>query len=352
MKLTEKTAIEMVGAGSTVSEVAEKLGYTYGGAYMFLKKCGLKAHRKARAEQTTYVFKDPLHQEKMANRKQVIIALFNEGKTLEEIGQLHSITRERVRQIVGKAGLTPRRETARSVDAQKVAALAAMVEQGLTLNEIKEKSDLSPAYITKALKKHAIKYNKMGPAAYRKRHEIEVAIEKVMSGETIRHACNAEHSLECLVADELKRRGLHSRHHRWGGTSQYRAIEEKARLFCQEPHTHAELAKHLGYSNAYNIALRLGLVMVKGKVGPRESKVVLVPEAPKPPKLPRPPKIIPHADKPFDASAFHCNLREKCWIGHEQGYSAREIAAGLQITRNSVIGFWFRKRRELEQATS
>ena len=87
---------QCAAAGLTFRETAEKFGVSYPGIVGFAKANGIKFIR------------DPKSVVVNTKRNAQIKAAFDAGETLETIGQIHGISRERVRQIVMRLGCKPR----------------------------------------------------------------------------------------------------------------------------------------------------------------------------------------------------------------------------------------------------
>lgn len=93
VRLTER----YVDAGYTVPELSELFGVRKETMRLRLKALDLKANRLPREEAA-----------KLENRNDAICRLYTEGKTLQEVGDKYGITRERVRQILVKKGISER----------------------------------------------------------------------------------------------------------------------------------------------------------------------------------------------------------------------------------------------------
>lgn len=98
-KSTDKAqrALQLAAEGLYIAEIAREIGYTAGGVFQLLRRNGVKAgsckDRKAKTP------KNVARAEKMSS-------MYRQGLTLEKIGQHFGITRERVRQIIARVGVT------------------------------------------------------------------------------------------------------------------------------------------------------------------------------------------------------------------------------------------------------
>lgn len=77
------------GAGLTIQEVADRLGWCVATARKYQKMTDADIRRVCRKVEPS-------------ERNKAIAAMFRVGKTLQEIGELHGISRERVRQILSR----------------------------------------------------------------------------------------------------------------------------------------------------------------------------------------------------------------------------------------------------------
>lgn len=87
-------ALDLAKAGMPIVEIARQTGYSYCGARLILKRAGVPA---GKAEKTP-----PANIE----RAEKIASMYRQGLPLEKVGQHFGITRERVRQILKKEGLS------------------------------------------------------------------------------------------------------------------------------------------------------------------------------------------------------------------------------------------------------
>jgi hypothetical protein len=104
-------ALALAAAGVYQTEIARQTGYTTSGVHSLLKRHGIKAASCAgqAAKKPTNV----VRAEKMAS-------MYRQGLTLKKIGQHFGISRERVRQIIARDGLTAADGGARKVASAKL----------------------------------------------------------------------------------------------------------------------------------------------------------------------------------------------------------------------------------------
>lgn len=131
-----KMLVGLATEGLTVAEAAKKLGKSYHTVGAWARAANVVFPRPVA---------DPTHNE----RADTMAAMYRAGKTLEEIGQVYSITRERVRQIITKVhGLTAENGgqalKARFSRAQRRAEKEAecYVKHGCSRSQLKELRDI------------------------------------------------------------------------------------------------------------------------------------------------------------------------------------------------------------------
>jgi len=121
----KQAAIARIREGFTIAMLAQDQGVSYNAMVGRLQQWNLKAHRQP-------------HRNVPADRTQKIIEAYlpPDPKTLAEVGEMFGITRERVRQILAKAGVTERAHKRRNecdaLDAERRANYERMLPLYLT----------------------------------------------------------------------------------------------------------------------------------------------------------------------------------------------------------------------------
>ncbi len=106
--------IEAYQTGDRVVDLSERHGMTVSGVYGILRRYGIPRHQKRGP--TTGARK--LRQ--FTERDAAIVRLYENGKTLEELGASFGITRERVRQILVRDGCNVRHRGQAKREARKI----------------------------------------------------------------------------------------------------------------------------------------------------------------------------------------------------------------------------------------
>lgn len=132
--------------GMTRVEAAETVGLTYGSIHQYCRRYNLEFRRPE------YPNKGPADE----GRADAMASMYRAGKTLEQIGQLYGVTRERVRQVISKChGLNAdsggarlkAKITRQSRTAQREAAC--LRKNGCTLLQMKELRAIGKQMIAK-----------------------------------------------------------------------------------------------------------------------------------------------------------------------------------------------------------
>lgn len=133
--------------GRTVKEIAEQLNLSPHTVRRRARELGIKPHR-------TYTIKPAI-----IERDRTLCRIFQEGKhTLEEMGQMFNLTRERVRQVLVRNGISDRYKwTIRN--SGKLDRLKELYEQGETFEDIAKTLGVSVSVINAQPKTRA-SYNK------------------------------------------------------------------------------------------------------------------------------------------------------------------------------------------------
>src|SRR5690606_22886101 len=155
-------------AGHTQHEAAKALGKSYQWVNRWSRKLGIKFQHGAAPNA-------------LSARNAAIVEMFDGGATLQEIGEKFGITRERVRQIVDRAGRTPRYQSAKAARRELFEQFRA---SGLSAKEFSETHDVAYA----SLKTLARYFDYTPPRAPRQIDDPKFAplVEAVRAGRSIR----------------------------------------------------------------------------------------------------------------------------------------------------------------------
>lgn len=245
----------------------------------------------------------------LKERNAAIVALFDEGKTLEETGAQFGITRERVRQIIKKAGRTPRRVT--------------------IAEEIRVRNEKKAAWRAERI--------------MQRESTLKPYLDKVRAGASFFQAAGDNPSLANRINFWAKRKGIKSSaRSKWCDFSKRHEI---VAAMAAEGKTWPEIAnavnkaecnlRRVEYASIYNWAHNHGYVRTR---------------IPKPKKPRKPRKIMPEIPAFCAKHAWSKDMKEAALKWREEGLSATFVADrmnrefGVSVTRNSVIGAWKRMR--------
>lgn len=303
-------------AGRTKHETAAALGKSYQWVNRWCRNLGIEFPHGA----TT---KTP------SERNAAIVDMFDGGATLQEIGVKFDITRERVRQIVDRAGRTPRLETAK---AQRLELFEQFRASGLSAKEFSETHNIAYAN----LKTLARDFNYTPPRAPRQIDDPKFAplIEAVKTGRSIRSVAIEAGVVPQMLGRACQEAGVGSRHGRWKDFSRRgQLISElygKGKSW-EEIAQAISLAEgsDVGWSAARNWAVNnLSLPKRRGRGSLKSDRRIQKTAKPKPPSL----EVIVCGDVKATAKANY----GRC--------PASKIGARLGVTRNVIIGHWNRLR--------
>ncbi len=158
------------------------------------------------------------------DRNYTIAELVEGGElTLDAIGKMYGLTRERVRQIGNKYGVVPRMQAHN----RKHQAIARSIKRlNLTMVEAKATHGVHASTVATALRKFGGKVRKRGEIDFKYgTPEIVAMAEKVKQGMSIRQAAGTDHSVEALLARYCHSHGISSLHGRWNVKSFEKRME-------------------------------------------------------------------------------------------------------------------------------
>lgn len=131
----EQQAIALAAEGLHLAEIARRIGYTHRGAKLLLQRHGVTPKMGGRGGPSG--LRDMPRAEKIAS-------MYRQGVTLQKIGDTFGMTRERVRQILKKQGITGKDGGQNKCAQSKVAAAAAkrdaryLAKHGMTYAEYRQ----------------------------------------------------------------------------------------------------------------------------------------------------------------------------------------------------------------------
>jgi hypothetical protein len=124
--------IELAAEGKTLFEIADALGCCYQYTARLARSCGVKPIRHG------------LGTAQPTEREATMVTMYRQGVTLEKIGQTFNVTRERVRQILRKVGVSANEGGAAKVAQAKGSAYKAkqdaryLARHGMAFDEFKK----------------------------------------------------------------------------------------------------------------------------------------------------------------------------------------------------------------------
>lgn len=275
----------------------------------------------------------------LSERNADILSRFSAGETLQAIGERYGLTRERVRQIIAKAGAKPRRQE----HAEFMADLVADAKlRNMTRRQAVQMYGASRA--NKLANQHGIQW---APKQYDP--AVIAAAFEVAEGASISAACGGNRALVARVARYCEKHGIVSRHGRWLDRSNRAATVKEMRARGASWSTLAVKIAELEGKPIGKVALlawcqRHMPPADYAKVTARKQRVAsgAIPTwAPKklaPSQYPKrtkgqKPKVI-----------YHPDIKKAAELNYGKA-PASIIAAVHGVSRNVIIGHWFRLRR-------
>lgn len=328
--------ISLRDEGLTRKEAAKRLGVSYGGLAGKLHYLGLEWPN---AKWTLAVSVE------MKNRMADILSRHEAGETHTDIAADYGITRERVRQIVKKAGGTPRHVQNDERFVSIVDAVAS-APPGLSMRELVSETGLDPDTIRQAASAAGVKIPR--------RHSDTTAMlremsEKVKAGESFNAASGGDHSLAALLQRFCEENGIKSM-----APCRWTVDPEMRRRVIAEMRAKGETWKEIARVIAENEGVRsIGHVTVYAWVT-RHAPELLQIKPPKPAKPER--RAYRRAHKAVAVKRFapiEVEIKEdvrETAIANYGKAPASAIAKAVGVSRNSIIGYWFRARQTGEIA--
>jgi len=262
-------------------------------------------------------------------RNQEICALYDAGETLQAIGDRFGITRERVRQIVNRAGRQGRKP---EIMAERKRVAEDFRDSGLTVKEFAILWGIPPGTVYGAARQFGVKCPR--------RHISDdprflTAAESVRAGLSIRQA-EIKHRLPrdhlAVVCDRL---GIQSRAGKWRDFSV--RGETVLRLYSQGK-TWAAIAYAVSQEEGKPVGERALYIWAHRNLSlPPRGK--LRSERKQRPMRPAKPAVV------YPDIIIRPTVKETA-LANRGRAPASKIAKAVGVSRNSIIGYWNRLRQE------
>ncbi|TGV26356.1 sigma factor-like helix-turn-helix DNA-binding protein [Mesorhizobium sp. M4B.F.Ca.ET.143.01.1.1] len=308
--------------GLSKQEAADALGVNLSVLYYRSKQLGIDwPERRGRQPQS-----EP-------NERALDILARNEaGETLESIGEVYGITRERVRQIVKKFGGQSKRAMHHAA-LQKLADF--LKEHPMTLSEAGQSLGLASSRLRDAASVGGVEFLKISLS---RENELAPLAELVRQGQSINSIANGSRALAGRLRTYCNAKGIKSQAASRWSVSPLRA-QVIGRLYA-EGKSWAEISAAVAavegvrsFSGAaiYNwAALHMDLPHREPRKDRRKSPG-------------RRPKLVAVSQGPSDIDLRE-TVRETALANRDKA-TAAQIAKACGTTRNSIIGHWFRARQ-------
>jgi transposase len=236
----------LAASGVSAAVAAKEIGLSYTTVLRKADEIGVTFKRGYRREKKNILKKIP--EDALEDIKRLHLA----GVTLKEIGEKYGVTRERIRQIVQKAGLVSSRK--RVADFRATVA-GAIVRQSLTAKQAADMFKTSLANICIICREHDVAPAKMNADEQR---VFDYLMKEVKAGASFNAAAGGDHAFASRLASQCKKNGIKS-----GGRSRWDDFEERRRLLNKWRHdgrTWGECAellsehdgKYIGTAAIYN----------------------------------------------------------------------------------------------------
>lgn len=179
----------------TIDETAKKLGYTY------LYTC--KVARDEQIKFTRPYVKKNEHTTAKRNRE--ICDRYLKGEEQATIARDVGLTRERVRQIVERAGLVPERQRQKDF---ALTVVGAVVRKSLTASQAAEMFNILPCNVYKYCRDHGVT-----PSAKTAEEiaELDALAAEVKGGKSLRNAAGNDHNAAGRLARYMKEKGINAK---------------------------------------------------------------------------------------------------------------------------------------------
>ena len=337
MTSTDKFVIphleDAIKADLTMREAAEKLGVSYSFVRVLSQRHGLVwPNGRERFSGGPTGFED-------SARTDDIMARWDAGETLKSIGDDYGITRERVRQIVKKAGGKSGRKRMNEAHGATAALLS---ESPMTATEAMAETGFSRAVVLGVAKKFGVKVEKR-PAeltAHLKRLS-----ERVAAGESFLSAAGKDHTLAGMLARYCRDNGIESQ-----APTRWTCNHEARRKIIAEGRatgkTLAEMTVEIAAAEGVRTMNPTAVLQWVYRHAP-DLLAVKTPKA-RPDKRRQNGKarhkLVQMRDVRAPASIVVKETVRETALANRGNASAGQIARAIGVTRNCIIGHWFRAR--------
>jgi Sigma-70, region 4 len=328
--------------GLSRGEAFHRCGLTRGYAAVTAASLDLRFVRKP------YTRKEPVDR-RLSERSLAILAQFDQGLTLEQIGKEFGITRERVRQIAEKAGREPRHiET----EEKRAEILARLRNRPMTLDEaVAIVPELAAGYVYVLAWRNGVRFL---PSKARQERDAQlhaIAIQ-VKPGVSVRSLCNKDHALANAVINYMNRTGMERKRVKRLSDFSHRpaivnsGIDRRLSIAQIAREVYAAENRDSTKSNDPNFWSWIKRYMPKAHETIRAycKKNVRAPKAPHPASLQAKPVIT----GPVPENIIVLDTVKATAIANRGSASASQIASAIGTTRNSIIGHWNRERIKSE----
>lgn len=275
----------------------------------------------------------------LSERNADILSRFSAGETLQAIGERYGLTRERVRQIIAKAGAKPRRQE----HAEFMADLVADAKlRTMTRRQAVQMYGVS--LVNKLHNQYGIQW---APRQYDP--AVLAAAVQVAEGASISFACGGNRSLIARVARYCEKHGIVSRHGRWLDRSNRAATVKAMRASGS---SWSALAVTIAEFEGKPIgAVALQAWCQRHMRSEDYSKVAAIVQRGASADAPTwAPKKLAPSQYPNRAKGqkpkviYHPDIKKAAELNYGKA-PASIVAAVHGVSRNAIIGHWFRLRR-------
>lgn len=337
MTSTDKFVIphleDAIKADLTMREAAEKLGVSYSFVRVLSKRHGLVwPNGRERFSGRPTGFED-------SSRTNDIMARWDAGETLKSIGDDYGITRERVRQIVKKAG---GKSGMQRFDEAHTSSVALLSERPMTSTEAAMELGVSRSTVLSLARKHGLKVEKRPTEITA---HLKLLSERVAAGESFRSAAGTDPVLASMLARYCRDNSIVSQ-----APTRWSCNHEARRKIIAEGRATGKTFSQI----AVEIAAVEGVRTINGTAiinwANRNAPDLLAVKTPKAKPDKRRQngkarhKLVQMRDVRAPASIVVKETVRETALANRGNATAGQIARAIGVTRNCIIGHWFRAR--------